>query len=192
MEEALRNKIERLINEPILLAEYNPAWPDLFEEEATFLKKLFYPEIILLVEHFGSTAVPGCTAKPVIDMLVEVKSLGLVKKEAVPALEKNGYEHLWRGIFGAEPPHYAWFIKRDSAGNRTHHIHMVEGDSELWDRLYFRDWLRTHPAEAEKYSRLKRSLLSHYHNNREKYTKAKTDYIMAITRKAKAYYTKST
>ena len=192
MDEVLRKKIERLVNEPVSLAEYNPAWPDLFEEEAAYLKELFYPEIILRIEHFGSTSVQGCTAKPVIDMLVEVVCLDRVKSEVVPSLENKGYEFLWRGIFGAEPPHYAWFIKRDQNGNRTHHLHMVEGDSELWDRLYFRDWLRTHPEEVEKYSLLKRSLSNRYHDNREKYTKAKTKYIKTITRIAKAHFTKST
>ena len=53
------------------------------------------------------------------------------------------------------PPFYAWFIKRDSQGNRTHHIHMVEKDFEHWDRLLFRDYLIKFPDVAHEYHTLK-------------------------------------
>jgi GrpB-like predicted nucleotidyltransferase (UPF0157 family) len=85
-------------------------------------------------------------------------------------------------------PYYAWFIKRNAEGKRTHHIHMVEADSELWDRLYFRDYLRQFSAEAKHYDELKRMLVVEHSNDRVKYTEEKSDFILSLTKKAKEYY----
>ena len=87
-----------------------------------------------------------------------------------------------------DPPFYAWFIKRNSEGKRTHHIHMVEADSELWDRLYFRDYLREFPKVAENYNDLKIKLSKQHPNDRVKYTEEKSAFILSITKKAKKYY----
>ena len=59
----------------LLMTEYDPAWPVRFEEEARRLQEQFGPEVVGRIEHFGSTAVPGLAAKPIVDMLVEVTSL---------------------------------------------------------------------------------------------------------------------
>jgi GrpB-like predicted nucleotidyltransferase (UPF0157 family) len=84
-------------------------------------------DVVRRIEHFGSTAVPGMAAKPVIDMLVEVSNLQAVKTRVVPVLEAQGYEYFWRPTHGEDGgPFYAWFIKRGPNGVRTHHIHMVE------------------------------------------------------------------
>jgi GrpB-like predicted nucleotidyltransferase (UPF0157 family) len=129
------------------------------------------------------------SAKPIIDILVEVSSLEDTKKQIVPILDAEGYEYFWRPAFGNDgPPYYTWFIKRNSEGKRTHHIHMVEEDSELWDRLYFRDYLRQFPTEAKRYDELKRKLSEEYSNDRVKYTEEKSDFILSVTKKAKEYY----
>ena len=82
---------------------------------------------------------PGLAAKPIVDMLVEVCDLEAVKQRIVPILESQGYDYFWRPTFGDDtPPWYAWFIRRNSAGGRTHHIHMIENTPEFaghWDRL---------------------------------------------------------
>ena len=65
---------------------------------------------------------------------------------------------------------------------------MVEADSELWDKLYFRDYLRQFPAEAKRYDKLKRKLSEKYPNDRVKYTKEKREFILSVTKKAKEYY----
>lgn len=62
---------------------------------------------------------------------------------------------------------------------------MVEKDSPLWDRLYFRDYLIQFPAEAKRYDELKKTLAEKYQNDRVKYTEEKSDYILAVTNKAK-------
>jgi GrpB-like predicted nucleotidyltransferase (UPF0157 family) len=120
--------------------------------------------------------------------LVEVASLDETKRQIVPILETQGYEYFWRPTIDDQPPYYAWFIRRNSNGKRTHHIHMVEADSVLWDRLFFRDYLRRFPDEARRYENMKYSLAEVFHRDRISYTKKKTGYIAAITRKAKQYF----
>jgi GrpB-like predicted nucleotidyltransferase (UPF0157 family) len=189
MNRALKKRIEELVKEEVVITPYNPDWPRVFEEEKSNLQKILPKKIIKRIEHFGSTAISGLSAKPIIDILVEVSSLEETKKQIVPILEKKGYEYFWRPTIGNKPPYYAWFIKRDTMGKRTHHLHMVEANSELWDRLYFRDYLREFPNKAREYSDLKERLSKKYPNNRTAYTKNKTKFILATTEEAKKYYT---
>lgn len=183
---SLQQRIQNAVSEKIDIVPYDPKWPKAFEEEKSFLKNKF-PKIIKRVEHFGSTAVPGLSAKPIVDMLVEATSFEEVKKTIVPILRSFGYDYFWRPEID-RPPMYAWFIKRDASGKRTHHIHIVEADSKLWDRLYFRNYLRKFSKEAKKYEELKTSISKKYPNDRETYTKAKTEFVVSLTEKAKQYY----
>jgi len=177
------------VREEVAIVQYNPAWPKMFEDEAAFLRWKLPQNLVKRIEHFGSTAVPGLSAKPIIDILVEVTSLEETKKQIMPILEAEGYEYFWRPAFGDDgPPYYVWFIKRNSENKRTHHIHMVETDSELWGRLYFRDYLRQFPVKAKCYDELKRKLSEEYSNDRVKYTEEKGDFILLVTKKAKEYY----
>lgn len=188
MDEILKQKIQQLVREEIEIVSYNPSWPRLFEKEKAFLQDTLPDDILGRIEHFGSTAVPGLSAKPIIDILVEVSSLEETKNKVVPLLESEGYEYLWRPTIGNQPPYYAWFIKRNSKGVRSHHIHMVKSDSILWKRLYFRDYLIDFPAEAKRYDTLKKTLAKRYSHDRIEYTKQKSDYILKITDKAVTYY----
>ncbi len=187
MEESLEQRVARAIREDVAIAPYDPGWPRLFEREADHLRAVLSNSIVKRIEHFGSTAVPGMPAKPVIDMLVEVSSLDEVKRDVVPVLEAEGYDYFWRPTMGDEPPFYAWFIKRDARGNRTHHIHMVEADSQLWERLYFVEYLKEFPQEAERYARLKEDLASRFPNDRVGYTMGKTEFVVSLTKLALEY-----
>ncbi len=182
-----QERIRVLVGEEISIVDYDPLWPTSFEQEAAFLRETLPPNLITRIEHFGSTAVPGLSAKPIIDILVEVTSLQQTRKRIVPLLRSEGYEYLWRPIRGDQPPYYAWFIKRNPAAVRTHHIHMVEHDSELWDRLYFRDYLRTFPDEAARYDKLKRSLAEAFPRDRVAYTERKTEHITAPRREPRTF-----
>ena len=184
----LQNRIDKAVKEEVNIVPYNPKWPSIFEKESEFLKQSF-PSVISRIEHFGSTSIPNLVSKPIIDMLVEVTSYKDTKREIVPKLVSLGYEYFWRPIFD-KPPMYAWFIKRNQKGERTHHIHMVEKDSELWDRTCFRDYLRSHPQVAKEYGNLKTKLAKDYPNDRITYTNKKTDFIAAVTNKAKKEYLK--
>lgn len=190
--ETLDQKIARVVKEEVSIVPYDSRWPKLFEQERIHLLSCLPLELIKRIEHFGSTAVPGISAKPIVDILVEVTSLAETKKRIVPILEAQGYDYFWRPSWGDDtPPFYAWFIKRDQNGNRTHHIHMVEPDFEHWERLLFRDYLIEHPDVARKYSELKKKLSEAYLNDRVAYTNAKTNFIKTVTENAKRYYKKA-
>ena len=185
MKKSLEQRIEEAIREGISIVPYEPGWPSLFEDEAASLRRKLPKSVVIRIEHFGSTAVPGLAAKPVIDVLVQVSSLKETREQVVPILEAEGYDYFWRTDVA---PAYAWFIKRDAGGKRTHHIHMVEGDSELWERLYFRDYLNQFPEEARRYAELKQRLSEEHPNDRVAYTEGKTEYITAVTERAKRHY----
>ncbi len=187
--ETLEDRVRRAVQEDIAIEPYSPEWPRLFLEEKEHLLTCLPRELIGRIEHFGSTAVPGLAAKPIIDMLVEVASLEETRRRIVPILESQGYDYFWRPTWGDDtPPFYAWFIRRDSCGKRTHHIHMVEGHFEHWDRLLFRDYLIQHPDVAEDYQRLKIRLAGMHPNDRLAYTKGKTDFILRVMAQARLDY----
>jgi GrpB-like predicted nucleotidyltransferase (UPF0157 family) len=181
------DRIARATAEHVDVVPYDPEWPRSFEREKQHLIGCLPRDLIVRIEHFGSTAVPGLSAKPIVDMLVEVADLELVKERVVPILEAQGYEYFWRPTFGDDgEPFYAWFIKRDpETGCRTHHIHMVEPDfAEHWDRLRFRDYLRQHPDVAEEYGRLKLRLSGRFPHDRVAYTEGKSAFISAVMARA--------
>ena len=187
--ESLEEHIQRVVQEEVIIVPYNPAWPKLFEDEKRHLCACLPHELIKRIEHFGSTAIPGLSAKPIIDILVEVTSLEETKKVIVPILIAQGYEYFWRPTHGNTGlPFYAWFIKRDVRGNRTHHIHMVESEYEHWDRLLFRDYLIEHPHLIKEYQQLKFDVAGQFPKDRAAYTAAKAKFIIRITLLAKEYY----
>ena len=189
--ETLEERINRVLQDEVAIVPYDSSWPLMFEEEKRHLLECLPKTLIQRIEHFGSTAIPGLAAKNVVDMLVGVTSLEETKKRIVPVLEAQKYDYFWRGTNGDDvPPFYAWFIKRDAAGNRTHHIHMVESDFEHWDRLFFRDYLIERPDVAKDYEVLKRTLASAHEHDRNAYTAGKTEFIQRVTQTAKKFYAK--
>jgi GrpB-like predicted nucleotidyltransferase (UPF0157 family) len=192
--ETLDERIRRVTREDVALVPYDPRWPELFRLEKEHLLSCLPTDLIRRVEHFGSTAVPGLAAKPVIDMLVEVADLGQTRARIAPLLEAQGYDYFWRPTCGEDgPPYYAWFIKRDPAsGARTHHVHMVEaGFREHWDRLLFRDYLVAHPEVAREYQVLKLRLASEHPNDRVAYTEGKTRFVVRVTEEARRFFGKT-
>lgn len=184
--ETLQQKITRVLQEEVAIVPYDPRWPALFAEECRHLRACLPPDLIRRIEHFGSTAVPGLAAKPIVDMLIEVSSLEQTRARIAPILEAQCYDYFWRPSWGEDaPPYYAWFIKRDEQGNRTHHLHMVEADFPHWERLLFRDYLIAHPAVAREYGELKLRLCKLYPDDRVAYTEAKGTFIRSVTQAAK-------
>jgi GrpB-like predicted nucleotidyltransferase (UPF0157 family) len=191
--ETLEQRIQRVLKEEVVIAAYDPRWSELFEREKAHLLACLPADLVRRVEHFGSTAVPGLAAKPIVDILVEVTDLAATRERIAPLLEAQSYDYFWRPTSGDDgPPFYAWFIKRDAGGNRTHHLHMVEASFEgHWDRLLFRDYLIELPQVAREYERLKLDLASAYPKDREAYTNGKTEFIIRLTREAKKRYGQS-
>ncbi|ARV60377.1 hypothetical protein BZZ01_18640 [Nostocales cyanobacterium HT-58-2] len=165
----------------IEIVEYNPRWASLFTHEAERIRKVVGDDFIVAIEHIGSTAVPGLAAKPVIDIMVGVRSLEEGKR-AIPVLEAIGYVY-WR----ENPrPERMFFVKGmpPYGKRRTHHVHVVEAYGEFWERKLFCDYLRLHPEEARRYEALKRELAARFRTDREAYTHGKGEYIQAVMEKA--------
>ena len=185
----LQERVQRALREDVGISPYNSRWSHLFRCEAEHLRSCIPATLIRRIEHFGSTAVPGLAAKPIVDMLVQVTSLRAARTEIAPILKAQGYDYFWRPSFGDDiPPWYAFFIRRDRRGIRTHHIHMVTGRrtfQEHWERLLFRDYLIAHPQTARVYESLKIELATAHPNDRAAYTNGKTAFIQRITAQAK-------
>jgi len=166
----------------IEIVDYDPRWPLLFDEEARRLRAALDPSLIVGLEHFGSTAVPGLSAKPIIDILVAVRSLAAAQATFVEALRKLDY------VYWADNPKKdrMFFVKGmpPFGTKRSHHVHVTELHGEMWQRLVFRDYLRAHPEEAEIYERLKRRLAVEHHTDRDAYGDAKSAYVESVMRKA--------
>jgi GrpB-like predicted nucleotidyltransferase (UPF0157 family) len=168
----------------IEIVEYDPRWPAMFAEEAALLRGALAPGFVVGLEHFGSTAVPGLAAKPIIDILVAIRSLAEVRRTAVEPLRRFGY------VFWAENPKTdrMFFVKGmpPYGERRTHHVHLTEPTGEPWLSLPFRDYLRGHPEEAQRYGRLKRELAMRHRTDREAYTAAKAVYVEEILARIKS------
>lgn len=175
----------RAAAEPVEVVDYDPAWPAAFEAEATRLRALLPPATIGRIEHIGSTAVPGLAAKPIVDLMAETPDYATVAREIAPRLQAEGYEYLWRRSDPILPGiDYAWFIRRDPEGRRTHHVHFAPPGSPYWDRVTFRDRLRAHPEEAAAYATLKRRLAAERPEDRRGYARAKGAFVREILARA--------
>jgi GrpB-like predicted nucleotidyltransferase (UPF0157 family) len=179
-----RDPVAAARDEPVELADYDAAWPARFAEEAAHLRAVLPARLVGRIEHVGSTAVPGLVAKPIVDINVEVPDLEAVRREIAPVLEAEGYTYLWRPSSpGAPDIDYAWFIKRDAEGRRTHHVHMLPPDSPHWNRVAFRDLLRGDPALARDYGAVKRAAAAAYRGDRVAYARAKGRFIAAALKR---------
>ncbi len=169
----------------VVIVKYDPHWSNMFEQEAAQIAEVLSRDLVVGIEHIGSTAVPGLAAKPIIDLLVIVDSLVEAKQVAVSPLEKLGYAY-WLD----NPDSQRMFFVKGLPPNspRTHHIHIIESDSILRERLLFRDYLRAHPDEAFRYAQLKRHLAQQFATDREAYTSGKTEYVQSIIQKARQIY----
>ena len=105
----------------IEIVDYDPRWAFLFNEEAARLRAVLDPSLIVGLEHFGSTAIPGLAAKPIIDILIAVRSLAAARATFVETLQKLDY------IYWADNPKKdrMFFVKGmpPYGERRTHHAH---------------------------------------------------------------------
>jgi GrpB-like predicted nucleotidyltransferase (UPF0157 family) len=153
----------------------------MFDEEAARLRAVLDPQLVVGLEHFGSTAIPGLSAKPIIDILIAVRSLSEARLSFVAPLRRLDY------VYWADNPKTdrMFFVKGmpPYGVRRTHHVHVTETSGEMWQRLSFRDYLRKNPEEARRYELLKRELADRHKNDREAYTAAKDHFIDEINAK---------
>jgi len=156
----------------VKLEPHSEQWHQLFTEEKTRLLQAV-GDYVIAIEHVGSTAICGISAKPIIDIAVSVERFADGEK-CVEPLENIGYEY--RGEHGIAGRFY--FVKGEP---RTHHLHMVLETSDFWrSHLLFRDYLRENPATAKEYEELKLKLAREYLDDRDAYLRGKSDFIENI------------
>ncbi|HEX2549752.1 MAG TPA: bifunctional GrpB family protein/GNAT family N-acetyltransferase [Gammaproteobacteria bacterium] len=165
-----------MLTEKVEVIPYQEEWPHLFAEESKRIQEAL-GENCIIIHHIGSTAVPGLSAKPIIDMVPVVKNIFIVN-DAVPAMEKIGYES--RGEFGMLFRHF--FVKRTPP--QSFNIHVFEENNPDIDRhIQFRDWMRTHPDDKEAYQKIKINLALQYPNDILSYVTGKDAFVARIDTK---------
>ncbi len=166
---------------PIILTGHNPDWKIYYEEEKTLLENSF-GNLLVRIEHIGSTAVEGLIAKPTVDILLEVDpsaSPDAVRRTAercgyTVMSEKNVREYRLDLCKGYTPQGFA---------DKVFHLHIRHpGD---WDEIVFRDYLRQNPAKAREYARLKTDLQKRFEHDRDAYTEAKGNFIRTCVKAAR-------
>ncbi len=164
----------------IVVVPYDPSWPEKFQLEAAKIAAILGQEL-LSIHHIGSTAIPGISAKPIIDMMPVVRSIEKVE-EFNPTLMQLGYEP--KGENGI--PGRRFFVKGGDE-HRTHHVHTYEsGNPEVARHLDFRDYLMAHPQEAQRYASLKLELAKEFPHDIFGYMAGKDAFIKEIISKAQA------
>jgi GrpB-like predicted nucleotidyltransferase (UPF0157 family) len=133
----------------------------------------------IIVEHIGSTSVPGLVAKPIIDILLSVAN-SADEPSYVPALEAAGYVLRIR-----EPDWHEHRLFKGPDVNINLHV-FTTGSEEIRKHLMLRDWLRTNDADRELYANAKRSLARRKWKYVQNYADAKTEVIEGILERAKA------
>jgi len=169
----------------ILIAPYDPNWPVLFEQEKARLADAL-GEHFVDIQHIGSTSVPGLGAKPILDIMIAVRTLAEADQFCIQPIVELGYEYV--KAFEAETPQRRYFRKSNTEGVRTHHIHLVEINSQWWvDHLLFRDYLRANGKARRAYEAHKRQLAEREWRVSNDYAEAKTEFILKMMEEAREW-----
>jgi GrpB-like predicted nucleotidyltransferase (UPF0157 family) len=153
---------------------YDARWPDVFQQTAAEIRALV-GDAVLAIEHVGSTAVPGLSAKPILDVLVGVADFEAAL-DLVPRLATLGFE--FRPDEDIPDRHY---FRKLAGSRRTHHLSLAEPGSRHYRRtVVFRDALREDPECRTAYDRLKLELAVQFPEDRERYLDGKTAFVLGI------------
>jgi GrpB-like predicted nucleotidyltransferase (UPF0157 family) len=189
----------------ITIAPYDPAWPEMFQEEEQRIAALL-GELSPRIEHIGSTSVPGLAAKPVIDIAVGMQSMEDLDRVPERMLQDPHYRYL--RVYEDSMPLRRFFLRIASPEQlaqipqivdeerwtvhpailtRQYHIHIWPEDTEEFQRhIRFRDYIRSHPEARQAYEDLKRELAEKEWKHGNDYAGAKTRFIRAIEARTKA------
>jgi len=164
---------------PISLVEHNPEWKTLYKNEEDRILSSVGKEIVLRIEHFGSSSIPSIKSKPYIDIIIEVSNELLFENTLIKAFENLGYEYFMvperEGIDA-----YMSFGKGynlEGEKEQIFHIHMCPKENVMWDQLGFRDYLNANAQRAKQYETIKLKLASEFKNDRGSYVLGKTDFV---------------
>jgi GrpB-like predicted nucleotidyltransferase (UPF0157 family) len=156
---------------PVRLVAASERWPVLFQAERDRLEAAANGAF-LAIEHFGSTAVPGLRAKPIIDMMAFILDLSLVEALA-PALRTLNYEITDVGF-----RRRIFFRKEPAADGVAYHLHITSNMRRTnKNELLLRDWLVRNPQVAARYEALKDLLAAEHPDDNRAYTSGKTGFL---------------
>lgn len=166
----------------ITVVDYDPAWPSKYVGERDYITEILKDNCISIY-HIGSTSVPGLSAKPIIDIMVVVRSLAGVDAVA-EKFSDIGYEYL--GEFGMAGRRYL----RKGGDERTHQIHLFQADdwNNIGRHLAFRDYMRTHEKERNEYAKIKKDLAQEFPYDIEGYCAGKENFVREMEERALAQY----
>lgn len=162
---------------PRMLVSYDPSWPERFEEIAAELRA--HGDRAWVIEHIGSTAVPGMRAKPIIDLAVRTVGTEDFERHR-PALEKIG----WR-LGSSVQSHPVMVFEEDGIRTRIAHF-FAASDWDTVNQRILRDWLLTHPADADRYTHAKCDAVAAAARGTATYNAAKTPVIQDLVDRARA------
>ena len=164
---------------PVELVDHNPKWKDIYDNEKEKIIEKVGNEIILRIEHFGSTSIPNIKSKPYIDLIIEIPAESLFDENLITKFTELGYTHFTvpaRENIEA----YSNFGKGyrfDGKKEQIFHIHMCPKENVMWKQIEFRDYLNSNEKRAKEYETLKLKLASEYKNDRGAYVLGKTDFV---------------
>jgi len=163
----------------VRLVAYDDSWPALYATEIARIRPHLAAAGTPVLEHTGSTAVPGLAAKPIIDILAGLAP-DQPREPVIAALQAAGYvHHSTEDIPGHD------FFRRGNP--RQYHLHLTRIGSRFWhDHRLFRDWLLAHSDSATEYATLKQILADQFPNDREAYIDGKTAFVSSVLEKAKS------
>ena len=161
-------------NRKYTIENYNPNWIKEFEKEKEVLSKIFNTAT-LSIEHIGSTAVPGLSGKPTIDVLITLNTLADIVQYVLPMTE-NGY--IDKGEYVTQNSRL--FVK-ELNNVRLVNVHIFPKDhAHVSELLKVRDYLRSHPEKVEEYNNLKIDLYNKYPNDYGMYRKYKDEWMDSL------------
>ena len=166
---------------PIEVVPYDERWPQLFMAEAARVSGVLGDEVV--IEHIGSTAVPGLAAKPIIDSLLLVNKLdSRAKQRLIERLRPLGYENMTNAETELTMEFGKGYDVEDPL-RQKYHLHVEQAEAMPSPKIIFRDRLRNSRVLREKYTKLKHELAQQYRHNRETYTAGKAAFVRSVSDK---------
>ena len=164
---------------PVELVDHNPQWKEVYENEKKQIIEKVGGDIILRVEHFGSSSIPKIKSKPYIDLLIEIPKELLFDENLIQKFAELGYSH-FKVPARENIEEYSSFGKGynlNGEQEQIFHIHMCPKDNIMWEQIKFRDYLNLNEKRAKEYESLKLELASKYRNDRGAYVLGKSEFI---------------
>ncbi len=164
---------------PVELVDHNPQWKEVYENEKKQIIEKVGGDIILRVEHFGSSSIPKIKSKPYIDLLIEIPKELLFDENLIQKFAELGYSH-FKVPARENIKEYSSFGKGynlNGEKEQIFHIHMCPKDNIMWEQIKFRDYLNSNEKRAKEYESLKLELAAKYRNDRGAYVLGKSEFI---------------